>query len=86
MLGLCPLEEGAAMVFGSMYGPVPRLPSATARHLRPAGGTVRTTRDPTVVGPNYDLDRERQVVWRSLLLLLATFTLIIVTRLIYLAW
>ena len=74
-------------MFGTMYGPVPRLPSATARHPRPAGATPRTTRYPAVVGtPNYDLDRERQLVWRSLLLLLATFTLIIVARLIYSAW
>jgi hypothetical protein len=36
--------------------------------------------------PNYDLDRERRLVWRSLLLLWATFTLIIVMRLIYSAW
>jgi hypothetical protein len=74
------------VVFGTMYGPVPRSPSATARHPRSAGGTARTTRYPAVGEPNYDLDRERRLVWRSLLLLLATFTLIIVVRLIYSAW
>jgi len=74
------------MVFGSMYGPVPRLPSATARHLRPAGGTVRTTRDPTVVGPDFDLARERRLVGRDLLLLSATFILILVVLLTYKAW
>ena len=86
VLGLCPLEEGAAEMFGTMYGPVPRLPSATSRHPRPAGGTARTTRDPAVVWPDYDLDRERHVVMRDLLLLMAAFILILVVVLTYKAW
>jgi hypothetical protein len=73
-------------MFPPIYRPVPRLPSAAARHPRPASGTARTTRYPAVVGRNYDLDRERRQVWKGLLLLWATFTLIIVARLIYSAW
>jgi hypothetical protein len=69
-----------------MYGPAPRLPSATARHPRPAGGTARTTRYPAVVRPNYDLDREWRLVMRELLLLTATFILILVVLLTYTAW
>jgi hypothetical protein len=33
-----------------------------------------------------DADREQRLVWRSLVLLTATFTLILVVHLIYLAW
>jgi hypothetical protein len=76
------------VVFGTMYGPVRRLPSPNGEAIRGQPAQPRaTTRYPAVVGtPNYDLDRERQLVWRSLLLVLATFTLIIVARLIYSAW
>jgi hypothetical protein len=74
------------VVFGPMYGPVPRLPSPTARHPRPAGGTARTTRYPAVGEPNCDLDREWRLVMRELLLLTATFVLILVVLLTYKAW
>jgi hypothetical protein len=59
------------------------LPSATARHPRPAGGTARTTRYPAVVRPKDDADREWRLVMRELYLLMAAFTLILVVLLIY---